>query len=159
MTRTARYLALALTVLFGATFVQAQQGESKDLTKLFRDGGINIERLQVVEVGGIVVIRGRTLDMLRAEEAGRFAQSLGYSRVANLVQLTTPADDATIQRKAERELAIHRSLDGCALQVASNNGVVTLSGRVSHELQKDVAVELVRNIDGVRSVLADGLTR
>ena len=108
--------------------------------------------MQVSEVGGIVVIRGRTLDRAKAESAGRIAQSLGYARVANLVQITEPADDAAIQRRAERELAIHRSLDGCSFRVESQQGVVRIAGRVHSELQKDVAVQLLRNVDGVREV-------
>ena len=159
MIRTARFLAIAVVVVFVASFAQALEPQATDLTKLFHDGGITNDHLQVVEIGGIVVIRGRTNDMQRAEDAGRFAQSHGYTRVANLIQLYTPVNDAVIQRKAERELSIHRALDGCAFRIASRDGVVELSGRVSHELQKDVAVELVRNIDGVRSVQADGLQR
>ena len=31
-------------------------------------------------------------------------------------------------------------------------GIVNLAGRVSHELQKDMAVTLVRSVDGVRGV-------
>jgi osmotically-inducible protein OsmY len=153
-------LAIATLILLAVPVVHAQQPQTSDLTKLFRDGGItNIERLQVVEIGGIVVIRGRTLDAERAAEAGRFAQSLGYTRVANLVQLAEPADDAKIQRTAERQLAIHRALDGSNVQIASRDGIVRLSGRVSGELQRDLAVQLIRNIDGVRAVYADGLQR
>jgi osmotically-inducible protein OsmY len=36
--------------------------------------------------------------------------------------------------------------------VAAKKGVVTIGGSVRHELQKDVAVSIVRNIDGVRAV-------
>jgi osmotically-inducible protein OsmY len=153
------FAALALTVILGVPFAHAQQTQGQDLTKLFRDGGINVDRLQVVEVGGIVVIRGRTLDPERAAEAGRFATSLGYTRVANLVQLAEPADDVTIQRKAERALGTHRALDGSNVQIASKDGVVHLTGHITYELQRDVAMQLVRNIDGVKAVYADGLQR
>jgi osmotically-inducible protein OsmY len=159
MRRTIRLLAITAALTLVVPFAQAQQQRTNDLTAQFRAGGVNVEKLQVVEIGGIVVIRGRTNDMERAAEAGRFAQSLGYTRVANLVQLATPVDDAQIQRKVERELSIHRSLDGSNIQIASRNGVVNLSGRISHELQKDVAIGLVRNIDGVRAVSTEGLQR
>jgi len=152
-------LLLALATILCVPLAQAQQTQVQDLTKLFRDGGINVDRLQVVEVGGIVVIRGRTNDAERAAEAGRFATSLGYTRVANLVQLATPVDDAAIQRKVERALGIHRSMEGSNMQIASRDGVVHLSGRITNELQRDVAIQLVRNIDGVKSVDTAGLQR
>jgi len=159
MTRKAiNLVALALAIALIVPAAYAVQPEAKDLTKLFRDGGVNVEQLQVVEIGGIVVIRGRTSNMDHAAEAGRFAESLGYTRVANLVQLKVAADDATIQRKAERELSIHRGLDGTNINVSSNDGIVSLGGNLS-ELQRDMAVQLIRNIDGVRGVTTERLQR
>jgi osmotically-inducible protein OsmY len=79
------------------------------------------------------------------------AQSLGYTREANLVQITDNGD-VEIAREAERELTVHRSLDGCKFRVTSAQGVVSVAGSVRHELQKDVAVQVLRNIDGVKSV-------
>lgn len=154
MTRTA--LAAVLTIALGtfdaAWAAPASAPKSVDLTQQFRAAGADAEALQVSEIGGIVVIRGRTLDSAKAAEAGRIAQSLGYARVANLVQVVEPEDDAAIERRAERELAIHRSLDGCTFSVDSQHGVVRIAGRVHSELQKDVAVQLLRNVDGVREV-------
>jgi osmotically-inducible protein OsmY len=152
-------IALTLAMILGVPAAHAQQTQAQDLTKLFRDGGVDIDRLQVVEIGGIVVIRGRTNDSERAAAAGRFASSLGYTRVANLVQLAEPIDDVTIQRKAERAIGIHRALEGSNVQIASKDGVVHLSGHISYELQRDVAMQLVRSIDGVKAVYADGLQR
>ena len=154
MNRTALAAVLVLTLgSFDAAYAaRVQQPGTTDLTAQFRAAGADTEELQVSEVGGIVVIRGRTLDKAKAENASRVAQSLGYARVANLVQITEPADDAAIQRRAEREQSIHRSLDGCSFRVQSNEGVVRIAGRVHSELQKDVAVQLLRNVDGVREV-------
>ena len=151
--------ALVLATILVVPVAHAVQPQANDLTKLFRDGGVDINQLQVVEIGGIVVIRGRTNDAARAAEVGRFAQSLGYTRVANLVQVALPVDDANIQRKVERELTIHRGFEGSNIQIASRDGVVHLTGRISHELQRDMAVGLVKNIDGVKSVDTIGLQR
>ena len=63
-----------------------------------------------------------------------------------------PEGQALIARAAERELTVHRALDGCQFRVSSDKGVVRLAGRVRHELQKDVAIALLRTIDGVQSV-------
>jgi len=72
--------------------------------------------------------------------------------VANLIQVADVPDDARIKLIAERELGSNRSLDGTEIAVESTNGVVRLRGTVSSELQKDMALTLVRNIAGVRSV-------
>ena len=137
------------------TVASAATPQATDLTASFRPSNPQIEKLQVFEVGGIVVIRGRAADRATAEAAGRYALTLGYNRVANLVQVIEAPDDAAIQRRAERALSIHRSLDGCSFQIDSDQGVVRVAGRVSHELQKDVAAQLLRNIDGVREVRLD----
>lgn len=126
-----------------------------DLTPKMEQAGVNVEGLRAVEVGGIVVLRGKAADRASAERAGLIAQNLGYARVANLIQVIEPPDDAAIQRTAERKLAQHRSLDGCKFHVESQGGVLRVAGRVQHELQKDVAMRALRNIEGVRTLEAD----
>lgn len=157
MARTTLTAVLTAAILIGTSNVaSAASPQAIDLTSKFVAAGItHVDRLQVFEVGGIVVIRGRTADRGQAAEAARVAQSLGYNRVANLVQTIEPPDDLAIARRAERELTIHRSLDGCRFSVSSEGGVLSVAGLVSHELQKDVAVQLLRNIDGVREVRTD----
>jgi osmotically-inducible protein OsmY len=149
-------LFAALAVVFLAGFsARAAQPQVTDLTALFRSGGVAVDNLQVLEVGGIVVIRGATADRRLALAASDYAANHGYTRVANLVQITEPIDDAFIQRAAEREISVHRGLDDCKLRVSSRNGVIHIAGQVHQELQKDMAIELLRNLDGVKGVQAD----
>ena len=151
-----------LSIVFAAVFVALLTGsayaesapKANDLTAVFIQNGVTLRNMRVVEVGGIVVIRGRADAAAQAATAAELARTLGYSRVANLVQVLPPPDDQNIERIAERELTIHRALDGCHFRIESHDGVVKLAGTVSHEL-KDVAVALVRNIDGVKEVRAD----
>lgn len=143
---------MAAFCFLSATPVFAQPPATRDLTQQFAAAGVAVDGLRVVEVGGIVVLRGRTTDAGTAQQAATIAQSLGYARVANLIQVADAPDDARITRDAERQLAVHRGLDGTQIAVDSTNGVVRLRGKVSSELQKDMAVTLVRNIDGVRAV-------
>jgi len=145
-------LAIAAALFVSAIPLLAQQPQSHDLTQQFVTAGVVVEGLRAVEVGGIVVLRGRTADKSAAEQASTVAQSLGFARVANLIQVADAPDDARIMRAAERELSVHRGLDGTHIVVDSNNGIVRLSGTVSNEVQKDVAVFLVKNINGVRAV-------
>lgn len=145
--------AVFAVVLLGLpSLAAAELPEAKNLTAQFQSAGLAIDKLEVYEIGGVVLIRGRAKNAEAAEAAGLHATQLGYLRVANLVQLFEPPDDVLIERAAERELTVHRSLDGCRFRIDSRQGVVHLAGNVQHELQKDVAIALLRNIDGVLSV-------
>ena len=126
--------------------------QANDVTARFADGSFNISGLRAIEVGGIVVLRGKTTDPAEAARVGDFARNLGYERVANVVTILSAPDDELIERSAERALASHRTLDGCTFQIDSQQGIVHIAGRVQYELQKDVAADLVRSIDGVREV-------
>jgi osmotically-inducible protein OsmY len=147
--------AIVAALLLITTSAGADSASVVDLTSQFQGSGLNVDGLRAVEVGGIVVLRGRTTDAATAQRAGLLAQNLGYTRVANLIQVVSPPDDARIERVAERQLAMWRALDGCSFRVDSNGGVLTVGGKVSQELQKDIAVDVLRNIDGVRAVKAD----
>ncbi len=145
----------ALLVLFVALlFPVAARAQSKpiDLTAVFRSSGVDIAGLRVYLISGIVLIRGTSADRGKVENAGTVARNLGYERVANLIVLTGPANDAGIVRVAEGRLGWRRELDGCKFHIVSLNGIVSLGGTVHEELQKDVAVELLRRIDGVKEV-------
>ena len=133
--------------------------QPNDLTAQFVKGGIGLDQLQVYEIGGIVLIRGHAYSTSEAESAGRFALSLGYTRVANLIQVVVPPDDLAIVKTAERELTIYRPLEGCRFKVDSKLGVVHVAGTVQHDMQKDMALQIVRNIEGVRQVRAEELVR
>lgn len=148
-TTLAAVFAVTLAVIAPAALAATPQ--PTDLTNTFRGAGAAVNALQVYEISGIVIIRGRTNDKAQAEVLSSYARSLGYERVANLVQ-TVADDDEALTRKAEVELSVHRSLDGCRFSVHSEHGVVRIAGQVQHELQKDVALAVVRSIDGVRKV-------
>jgi osmotically-inducible protein OsmY len=144
-------VAIAAILIVVSPVATAATPQTNDLTPTFLQAGAVVDRLQVSEIAGIVIIRGRVADKAQAEALNQYATSLGYTRVANLVQIVKHEDEA-IARAAERELTVHRALDGCQFSVSSDKGVIKLAGRVRHELQKDVAIQLLRTIDGVRSV-------
>ena len=149
----AALIAAALMIL-PINSIKADATASVDITPQLQRSGVDIDGLRGIEVGGIVILRGKAADAGTAALAGAYVTQLGYTRVANLIEVVEPPDDAKIERTAERRLGLQRSLDGCNLHVDSNRGVVTVQGRVNSELQKDVALDIVRNIDGVRVVKA-----
>jgi len=148
-------LIATLVLTLTAAASRAANVETVDLTPKFQSASLKVDGLRAVEVGGIVILRGRADSAASAAEAGTLAQSLGYPRVANLIQVIGPPDDAAIERLVERQLGLRRALDGCQFRVDSERGVVHLAGKVQYELQKDVAVDVVRQIAGVRAVVAD----
>lgn len=155
MSRTTTTLSAVIlaALLFPIASAQAATAPpANDITASFTAAGVNVPDFRAVEIGGIVVLRGNAASTDDAARAAQVARDLGYTRVANLVRVLEPADDAAIQRLAERELSRHRGLDGSNISVKSLRGIVNLAGRVNMELQKDMAVTLVRNIDGVRGV-------
>ena len=149
--RTLTRAAVIAAVLMALTPASLASGEAVNLTESFVNAGANIDRLKVYRISDIVIIRGRTESKAAAEAVSHIATTLGHSRVANLIQIVENKD-VEIARAAERELTVHRSLDGCRFQVSAENGVVSVDGRVNHELQKDVAVQVLRGLDGVRDV-------
>jgi osmotically-inducible protein OsmY len=151
MGRTAFAVLTLSTILLTAPAAIAADATTNDITSLFRPAAAGVDRLQVYEVSGIVIIRGRVADRAQAEALTAAAYQLGFQRVANLVQTVTH-DDAGLTRAAERELTIHRALDGCSFNVRTDGGVLRVAGKVRHELQKDVAYQVLRSIDGVRAI-------
>ena len=155
--RTARNLfaVLAIALTFIAVPAFAAEPEVRNLTPEFAGNGFAVTRLQVFEVGGVVVLRGRTYDRGAAEAAGLYAKVLGHQRVANLIQVLEAPNDIEIGREAERELAVHRALQGSRLSVSSQQGVVTVRGRVNNDMQRDMALSVLRSVEGVREVRAE----
>jgi osmotically-inducible protein OsmY len=151
---TRSYRAALFVSLVIAVFPVAARAQSEpaDLTAMFRSAGVDIIDLRVYQISDIVLIRGTTADGEKAKNAGAVARNLGYQRVANLIDVTQPINDVDIVRFAEGRLGRQRSLDGCRFHIDSLNGIVRIGGSVDRELQKDVAVDLLRRIDGVKEV-------
>jgi osmotically-inducible protein OsmY len=153
MFRSIAKAAALVAVLTAMTpIASAASPQETDLTNTFIAAGVTVDRLQVYEIAGVVLIRGRVQDKAQAAEASRVAQSLGYTRVANLIQVNENRD-REITRRAEIELTVNRSLDGCKFSVTSEQGHVKVAGLVKHELQKDVAAQVLKDIDGIESVV------
>lgn len=151
MIRNLTRVAAIAVLLLALTPAALAAEQPVDLTESFTNAGVNIDKLQVSRIADIVIIRGRAADQAQAVAASLIASRLGYARVANLVQIVEN-NDVAIARAAERELTTHRSLDGCRFQVTADKGVIRVAGQVAHELQKDVAAAVLRNVDGARAV-------
>jgi osmotically-inducible protein OsmY len=66
--------------------------------------------------------------------------------------------DAWITTKVKSTLLYSTNVSGTAINVHTDDGVVTLSGKVNNESGQELAIELARNVRGVKQVNAQDLT-
>ena len=145
-------IRFVLTALLLAAPLSAQE-TPLDITAAFLERGAVIAQLTAVQFSGIVVLRGKTSDRSKAEEAGRIATTLGHLRVANLIVIVDDdVVDAAINADGHRRLELERDLEGCRFRVDSKRGVILLTGRVLRHTQADLAVAILGKIPGVREV-------
>jgi osmotically-inducible protein OsmY len=127
------------------------QVSSEQIAKALADANVAVDNLSVRSAGGIVILRG-TADAATAEQAATVVKSLGALRVANLITAAKAIDDDRLRREAERQLASHGALSGCILRVSCEKGVISVTGTVRHELQKDAARSVLRSVRGAQGV-------
>ena len=106
--------------------------------------------------GGAVVDRDRSdvVDLDRARDAGaRIGErvAVGASRAERL------ARNAGLTTKIKSKMALDDLVKARTIDVDTNGGTVTLSGSVESAAERDRAVQLARETDGVTSV-TDRLT-
>jgi osmotically-inducible protein OsmY len=130
--------------------VAAPALDDEAIAAALRKANVAVDRLSIRSAGGIVILRG-TADESTTQKAIGVINTLGFSRVANLVK-PEAFDDEALRRNAERQLAQTRSLDGCMLKVSCEKGVIRLSGTIHNELQEDVARNVLRTVEGAHDV-------
>jgi osmotically-inducible protein OsmY len=102
----------------------------------------------------VTIVRGKVPDRASVDQAADILQAAGYRRIANLLTVSSRPDDDTLRRTVERQLLRTRSLDGCRFRVSLQGGVVHLQGTVRRDLQRDLAVDLAKSVEGVREVVS-----
>ena len=87
------------------------------------------------------------------------AQSSGASQSSSATGADSSAhragmaiDDSVITTKAKSALLADTTVKGSQINVETDKGVVSLSGMVDNERQRERAVSIVKGIDGVKSV-------
>ncbi|MEK1904254.1 MAG: BON domain-containing protein [Pseudomonas sp.] len=95
-----------------------------------------------------------------------FADELGVQGAVQSVQLAASdtaekAEDAVtdtwITSKVKSTFLADDSISGLDIKVETNQGVVSLSGIVPTDAERDLAIEKTKAIKGVHDVSADGL--
>ena len=108
---------------------------------------------------GVVHLTGAVESATAREEAGRIARSIeGVREVVNDVQLGgeqtlgEKVDDASVTARVKAKIAASSQLNPFNIQVNTVDGVVSLTGRVNDQAEKDEAERLARETEGVRRV-------
>ena len=131
---------------------------------------------KVVTKSGHVKLTGSADSAQSRELAGRLAQnSRGVVAVDNQLKVDSAkpslVDDAEhsaknaghdvadtwITTKIKSTFLYSTSVDGRDISVTTDAGVVTLSGKVDSGIERSLAIELAKNVRGVRNVVSNGL--
>jgi osmotically-inducible protein OsmY len=131
--------------------------------------------INVDAANGMVSLTGTAPSGEAKDLAGRLAANTnGVREVKNMLSVSATdssaamaqnvADDTTavisdawITSKVKSSFIYRRNLDGFDISVDTQKGMVSLSGNVQSNAEKQLAIETARNIRGVRGVDADGL--
>lgn len=70
----------------------------------------------------------------------------------------TDVADSWITTKVKSTFLYSSNVDGSDIGVSTDNGIVTLRGKVSSAAERQLAIELASNVRGVKSVHSKGLT-
>jgi hyperosmotically inducible periplasmic protein len=84
--------------------------------------------------------------------AGYYVYTHGWKKPERLSSLFSSSGDAATTRKVKTAVGLSKRLAGFDIDVNTNNGSVTLSGRVPSEDAKSLAGEIARDTPGVTDV-------
>ena len=133
---------------------------SRISTAISNDVAINEQTSISVQVfNGTVLLVGQASTQALIQQAEKLASSVkNIKKLHNQVRLGLPippsivAKDAWIASKVKTRLIADKRIDGLHIQIEVENGEVFLMGLVS-EQESNIAVEITRNIDGVKQVI------
>lgn len=94
-----------------------------------------------------------------ADEAAALKNSEAVMLAANdtMDEAGDTASDTWITTKVKSSLLAEDATPGMDIEVETNEGVVSLSGTVATEAEREAAIAKAKQIKGVREVSADGL--
>jgi hyperosmotically inducible protein len=99
---------------------------------------------------GTTGARDTSVDTSRARETGA---EIGGKVAAGVNEAQRVAEEGSLTAKIKSKMALDDEVDAAAIDVDTNGTVVTLSGRVSSAVERERAVRLARETEGVTSVV------
>ncbi len=130
---------------------------------------VSARHTEVTAIDGMVTLRGEATSRAQRDLATEYVGDVeGVESVRNFMTIsktsTTPTpgqtagemiDDASITAQVKTALLFRRSASAGKIRVKTTDGTVTLGGTVRSAADKALVVQLVTDIDGVRSVVND----
>lgn len=171
MLKTSTLAAWAVVAALAAGCGETDAGITTAVKARFAaDEMVNAYQIDVDTDDGVVTLTG-TVDSAAAEAAAlRLAgDTAGVTRVVNQMSIestagfgeemeemaaaaTAATSDAMITAAVKSKLLVDSTVRGLKVDVETADGVVTLSGTVASDGERDRAVEVARTITGVRDV-------
>ncbi len=120
---------------------------------------------QVFVTDGSVTLRGEAQSQAQKDLAGEYAKDIkGVKEVKNEMTIAKVSsepkqtmgekiDDASITAQIKMAFLTHHSTSAFKTGVETNNGVVTLSGKVDSGAAKDMATKVANDVHGVTKVI------
>ena len=143
--------------------------------KYFLDPGVKWRRIDVDTRSGVVTLRGEVASDGERAQALRVARETdGVMRVEDMLTVNAsleqgaPAasddhapheslgariDDGVVVTKLKAKFVADSQVNGSAIDVSANNGIVTLEGQVPSAAARDHAIAIARETDGVAQVV------
>ena len=99
---------------------------------------------------GTTGARDTSVDTSRARQTGA---EIGEKVAVGVNEAQRAAANGAVTAKIKSKMALDDTVDAARIDVDTNGSVVTLSGRVSSEAERERAVRLARETEGVTSVV------
>ncbi len=174
--REQRVIPFVALVLFVSAIVACSQTDAGITTavktKLAADSQVNASEINVDTKDGVVTLTGNIDSQEAKDRALKIAHDTkGVRDVQDMISVRSASadgnapnpdrsigeriDDAGITMKVKAKLLDDPTVKGLKIDVDTRDGVVYLTGSVSGEAEKQKAIELARNTEGVRDVQAN----
>lgn len=119
------------------------------------DDSVPFHRIDVRTTDGVVTLSGTVLHLLHRERAAEVARAVkGVRSVVNRIEVA-PVDvgDRALERRVDEALLTDPVADRYELATTVDDGVVTLTGQTDSWAEKQIALDVVRGVTGVREVV------
>jgi osmotically-inducible protein OsmY len=146
----------------GITADSTLRGRVQAALLLHRD--LSLARTQVDANNGVVTLQGEADSKAQRKLAGDYVKGLdGVVRVNNEMtvsgeshprrrEIRKQIDDASITAQIKMALLFNRATSALKTRVRTENGVVTLTGRVGSKAERELVTRIAKNVEGIRAV-------
>ena len=153
-----KWIAAAALAIWSVACAQSDAGITTAIKgKMAADDAVKAHQIDVDTKDKVVTLSGAVDTTLAKRRAGDIARSQkGVFQVIDNINVTAagpaPITDASLTTAVKAKLLADTAVSGLRIDVDTLGGVVTLSGEVRSQTEKDVAVRLARETTGVRDV-------